>query len=177
MAAAYRQLAEQDNAGDLDRNEWLGLMLDRKAAIRADRQLTNRLAAAKLRFVETCIEDIDFASRRGLNRRKTLQLEGAWLKAHENLILTGQTPENLAGLRGGSCACLRILPWHVSTAASAPHRQTRPRAIAGARRLGQSYRQRSAAPRSPGIFEERYRRKSTLITAHPLVAPRDLAHR
>ncbi|WP_296740568.1 ATP-binding protein [Mesorhizobium sp.] len=77
MAAAYRRLAEQDNAGDLDRNEWLGLMLDREAAIRADRQLTNRLAAAKLRFVETCIEDIDFAPRRGLDRRKTLQLEGA----------------------------------------------------------------------------------------------------
>jgi len=92
MAAAYRQLAEQDNAADLSRDEWLGLMLDREAAIRADRRLTNRLAAAKLRFVDACIEDIDFASRRGLDRRNTLQLaQGAWLKAHENLILTGQT--------------------------------------------------------------------------------------
>ena len=35
MAAAYRQLAEQDNAGDLGRDEWLGLMLDREAAMRA----------------------------------------------------------------------------------------------------------------------------------------------
>jgi DNA replication protein DnaC len=92
MAAAYRQLAEQDNAGDLGRDEWLGLMLDREAAMRADRRLTNRLAAAKLRFANACIEDIDFASRRGLDRRNTLQLaQGAWLKAHENLILTGQT--------------------------------------------------------------------------------------
>jgi DNA replication protein DnaC len=92
MAAAYRQLAEQDNAADLSRDEWLGLMLDREAAMRADRRLTNRLAAAKLRFVEACIEDVDYASRRGLDRRNTLQLaQGAWLKAHENLILTGQT--------------------------------------------------------------------------------------
>lgn len=59
MATAYRQLAEQDNAADLSRDEWLGLMLDREAAMRADRRLTNRLAAAKLRFVEACIEDID----------------------------------------------------------------------------------------------------------------------
>lgn len=92
MAAAYRQLAEQDNAADLSREEWLGLMLDREAATRADKRLTNRLAAAKLRFVDACIEDIDFASRRGLDRRNTLQLaQGAWLKAHENFIVTGQT--------------------------------------------------------------------------------------
>ena len=36
MAAAYRQLAEQDNAADLSRDEWLGLMLDRETAMRAD---------------------------------------------------------------------------------------------------------------------------------------------
>jgi len=41
---------------------------------RADRRLTDRLAAAKLRFVDACIEDVDFASRRGLDRRNTLQL-------------------------------------------------------------------------------------------------------
>ena len=86
MAAAYRQLAEQDHAADLSRDEWLGLMLDRETAMRADRRLTNRLAAAKLRFVDACIEDIDFAARRGLDRRNTLQLaQGAWLKAHEIL--------------------------------------------------------------------------------------------
>lgn len=87
MAVAYRQLAEQDHAADLSRDEWLGLMLDRDAAMRADRRLTNRLAAAKLSFVDACIEYIDFASRRGLDRRNTLQLEqGAWLKANENFI-------------------------------------------------------------------------------------------
>jgi len=45
MAAAYRQLAEQDNTADLSRDEWLGLMLDRETAMRADRRLTNRLKA------------------------------------------------------------------------------------------------------------------------------------
>ena len=58
----------------------------------ADRRLTDRLAAAELRFVDACIEDVDFASRRGLDRRNTLQLaQGAWLKAHENFIITGLT--------------------------------------------------------------------------------------
>jgi len=92
MATAYRELAEQSNADDLSRDEWLGLMLDREAAMRADRRLTNRLATAKLRFPEACIENIDFAAHRGLDRRNTLSLaQGAWLKAHEQLIITGQT--------------------------------------------------------------------------------------
>lgn len=92
MATAYRELAEQDNAGELGRDEWLALMLDREVAMRADKRLTNRLAAARLRFSGACIEDIDFTTPRGLDRRNTLALaQGQWLKAHENLILTGQT--------------------------------------------------------------------------------------
>jgi DNA replication protein DnaC len=92
MAAAWRDIAEQDTAGDLTRDEWLGLMLDREIATRADRRLTNRLASAKLRFVDACVENIDFGAHRGLDRRNILSLaQGAWLKANENLIITGQT--------------------------------------------------------------------------------------
>lgn len=92
MASAYRELAEQDNAGELSRDEWLGLMLDRETAMRADKRLKNRLAAARMRFPEACVEDIDFATPRGLDRRNALALaQGEWLKAHENLIVTGQT--------------------------------------------------------------------------------------
>lgn len=151
-------------------------MLDREVAVRADRRLTNRLAAAKLRFPEACIEDIDFAGRRGLDRRHILQLaQGAWLQAKENLIITGQ-----AGL------CLRP--------PSRPARSFRT-LFTGAASVRKS---RHGAPRWPlparrrqlarvqllvlddwgthslndqqrldllEIFEERYRRKSTLITA------------
>lgn len=50
MAAAWRQLAAQTNAQELNRDEWLGLMLDREIALRADKRVWNRLASAKLRF-------------------------------------------------------------------------------------------------------------------------------
>ncbi|WP_353000921.1 ATP-binding protein [Mesorhizobium sp. M0808] len=47
---------------------------------------------AKLRFPEAWIEDIDFAAPRGLDRRNTMALaQGEWLRAHDNLIVTGQT--------------------------------------------------------------------------------------
>jgi DNA replication protein DnaC len=92
MATAWRELAEQDSAAELGRDEWLGLMLDREVAMRADKRVRNRLAVAKLRFPEACIEDVDVATSRGLDRRNIIALaQGEWLKAHENLIITGQT--------------------------------------------------------------------------------------
>lgn len=92
MAAAWRELAEQSGANKLSRDEWLGLMLDREVALRADKRIRNRLASARLRFPEACVEDIDFAASRGLDRRNILALaQGHWLTAHESLILTGQT--------------------------------------------------------------------------------------
>lgn len=92
MAKAYRDLSEQQNAKDLTRDEWLGLMLDHEIAMRADKRLGNRLAAAKLRFPQACIEDIDFTTKRNLDRRNTMALaQGAWLAAQENMIITGKT--------------------------------------------------------------------------------------
>lgn len=68
------------------RDEWLGLMLDRETALRSDKRLTNRLAASKLRFPDACIENIDFAAHRGLDRRNTLSLaQGAWLSAQTSV--------------------------------------------------------------------------------------------
>jgi DNA replication protein DnaC len=92
MAAAWRHLAGQDPGEALNRNEWLGLMLDREAAQRADKRFANRLRNAKMRFPNACIEDINFAEPRGLDRRQILALaQGGWLKAHEQIILTGLT--------------------------------------------------------------------------------------
>ncbi len=92
MADAWKALAEQDPGQSLDRNEWLGLMLDREASARADKRFANRLRNAKMRFPNACIEDTNFAASRGLDRRQVLALaQGEWIKAKEQIILTGQT--------------------------------------------------------------------------------------
>jgi hypothetical protein len=54
MAAAWRALAEQDPGEALNRNEWLGLMLDRETAHRADKRFANRLRNAKMRRHQLC---------------------------------------------------------------------------------------------------------------------------
>jgi DNA replication protein DnaC len=188
MAAAYRQLAEQDNTAALGRDEWLGLMLDREIAVRADRRLTNRLAIARLRFADACIEDIDFAARRGLNRRNTLQLaQGAWLKAKENLIITGQTGTGKTWL---SCAFARQaarldhsvlylrVPRLFENLAMARLDGRFPRLVDRLARVqllvlddwGTHSLNDQQRLDLLEIFEERYRRKSTLITAQLPVA-------
>lgn len=92
MADAWKALTEQDPGKALDRNEWLGLMLDREATARADKRFNNRLRNAKMRFPNACIEDVNFAASRGLDRRQVLALaQGGWIKAKEQIILTGQT--------------------------------------------------------------------------------------
>lgn len=92
MADAWKALAEQDPGQALERNEWLGLMLDRETAARADKRFANKLRNAKMRFPNACIEDVDFAASRGLDRRQILSLaQGDWIKAREQIILTGQT--------------------------------------------------------------------------------------
>jgi hypothetical protein len=49
MATAWRELAEQDSAAELGRDEWLGLMLDRKVAMRRQaRQESARCRQAAL---------------------------------------------------------------------------------------------------------------------------------
>ena len=188
MAAAYRQLAEQDDAAGLSRDEWLGLMLDREVSTRADKRLTNRLAAARLRFVDACIEDIDFAARRGLDRRNILQLaQGAWLKAHENLIVTGQTGTGktwLACAFGRQAARLDHsvlylrMPRLFEDLAMARLDGRFPRLIDKLARVqllilddwGTHTLNDQQRLDLLEIFEERYRRKSTLITAQLPVA-------
>lgn len=188
MAAAWRDIAEQDTAGDLTRDEWLGLMLDREIAARADRRLTNRLASAKLRFVDACIENVDFAARRGMDRRNILSLaQGAWLNARENLIITGQTGTGKTWLgcafgrqaarQDHSVLYLRM-PRLFEDLALARLDGRFPRVVDKLARVqllilddwGTHSLNDQQRLDLLEIFEERYRRKSTLITAQLPVA-------
>jgi DNA replication protein DnaC len=183
MAAAWRDIAEQDSARELSREDWLGLMLDREITCRADRRLTNRLANAKLRFADACIENIDFTAHRGLDRRNILSLaQGAWLKAHENLIITGLTGTGKTWLgcafgrqaarHDHSVLYLRI-PRLFEDLALARLDGRFPRLVDKLARVellilddwGTHSLNDQQRLDLLEIFEERYRRKSTLITA------------
>lgn len=91
MAAAFADLAADPEGDSLNHHEWLGLLLDHEAAHRHDKRFALRLRHAKLRH-SAVPEDIDYRSPRGLDKRlmETL-LKGAWIAAHDNLVITGPT--------------------------------------------------------------------------------------
>lgn len=87
-------LAEQRGLPDLATltfEERLALLLEREQASRHDRRLTRLLQLARLRHA-ACVEDVNFRTKRGLERSVFLQLaSGEWIRQHQTLLLVGPT--------------------------------------------------------------------------------------
>ena len=92
MAAGLTdQLAAPGTYTELAFEDRLGLLVDREADARDSRRLALRLKAAKLRY-PAAVEDLDWASPRGLNRTVVASLaQAGWVAAHHNLVITGPT--------------------------------------------------------------------------------------
>ena len=91
MAKAFAEITAGGEADGLGHHEWLGLLLDREASWRQDKRLAARLRVAKLRQ-QACVEDVDYRNPRGLDRTLFQKLaEGEWINAHDNLALIGPT--------------------------------------------------------------------------------------
>ena len=92
MASALaEQLCSPGTYDDLGFSDRLGLLVDKEADERASRRLARRLRTAKLRQ-SACVEDIDFASPRGLDRSVVVHLaQAGWVARQHNLLITGAT--------------------------------------------------------------------------------------
>ena len=91
MVAALDEQMQMNSLDDMGFEERLGLLLDREIAVRQTRRMQTRLRKARLRK-DSCIEDIDFRHPRGLDKSLIMRLAGCdWIKAHNNLIITGPT--------------------------------------------------------------------------------------
>ena len=91
MAKAFDKLAEESEVAGLGHADWLALLLDHETVHRHDKRLGARLRHAKLRH-QASPEDIDYRAARGLDRRLMQDLvKGDWIDTHENLVITGPT--------------------------------------------------------------------------------------
>lgn len=89
MAKAFLDIEAAGEAASLGHAEWLALLLEREASLRRDKRLTVRLRHAKLRQ-QACVEDIDYRTQRGLDRSLFAKLvEGRWIDDHANLLICG----------------------------------------------------------------------------------------
>ena len=91
MADAFVELQNAPDAGELSREDWLGLLVDREATSRDNKRLVRRLRQARLRQ-SAVVEDVDFRAHRGLDRALFLKLAGCeWVREHHHLCLIGPT--------------------------------------------------------------------------------------
>jgi DNA replication protein DnaC len=92
MAEAY---FEQKNRGDcsgLSFDERFQLLVEAEWLNRLDKRVKRRLTEAKLKHQQACVEDIDYKSNRGLDRKQMEDLATChWIRAGRNVILTGPT--------------------------------------------------------------------------------------
>ena len=91
MVKAFEEQCDHHHADELSFEERLGLLVDRETEERAGRALSRRLKKAKLR-VNASVENIDFRTRRGLDRRLVLSLASCqWIREHQNILISGST--------------------------------------------------------------------------------------
>src|SRR5713226_7625171 len=91
MAQAFAELEASGEGATLTHADWLGLLVDREVTHRRDKRLTARLRYARLRH-NAVVEDVDYRVHRGLDRALFHKLAaGEWIDAHDNLILCGPT--------------------------------------------------------------------------------------
>jgi DNA replication protein DnaC len=90
MAEAFAEMQTQDGTAGLSHAEWLGLLVDRESSSRETKRFESRMRTAKLRHRGAVPEDIDYKSRRGLDKTLFQQmLTGRWIKDKRNLMITG----------------------------------------------------------------------------------------
>jgi DNA replication protein DnaC len=92
MAHAWQGQQEDSAMEELGFDERLALLVDAEWTDRQNKRLDRLLRAAKLRLSGACLENIEYAKERKLEKSLLRQLAaGRWIEAHQNVVITGAT--------------------------------------------------------------------------------------
>jgi DNA replication protein DnaC len=92
LLAAWEAQQQDPSITSLAFDERLGLLVDAEWLARENRRLARALQEAKLRPSHACLEAVDYASRRGLERSQIRQLATCrWVAEHQAVIIVGAT--------------------------------------------------------------------------------------
>ena len=92
LARAWQAQHEDPSIDDLGFDERLALLVDAEWTDRQNKRLTRLLREAKLRISGACLEDVEYAKERKIERVLLRQLTtGRWIEAHQNVVITGAT--------------------------------------------------------------------------------------
>ena len=92
FAAAWQAQQADPASHDLGFDDRLALLVDAECLARDTKRLQRALREAKLRLSQACLEDVDYAARRELDKALVRQLAtGRWVHEHHNVLITGAT--------------------------------------------------------------------------------------
>ena len=92
FAAAWEAQQRDPAVAALGFDDRLGLLVDAECLARENKRLQLALKDAKLRLSQACVEGIDYAARRELDKALVRQLAtGRWVHEHHNILITGMT--------------------------------------------------------------------------------------
>jgi len=92
LARAWQAQHEDSSLDDLGFDDRLALLVEAEWTDRQNKRLSRLLREAKLRIAGACLEDLEYAKERKLERALMRQLAtGRWIEAHQNVVITGAT--------------------------------------------------------------------------------------
>lgn len=92
MAEAWAAQQTQPDITALSFDERFGLLVDAEWLHRENTRLQRALKEAKLRLSAACVEDIEYAAKRELDKALIRQLASCrWVAEHQNVIISGKT--------------------------------------------------------------------------------------
>ncbi|MGQ0722050.1 MAG: IS21-like element helper ATPase IstB [Candidatus Eiseniibacteriota bacterium] len=90
MAQGYLEQTQKPDIAELPFNDRFGLLVDAEYLARENKRLSRRLREAKLRLTQACVEDVDYAPKRELDKATFRQLATCrWVQEHLNVLITG----------------------------------------------------------------------------------------
>jgi DNA replication protein DnaC len=92
MADAWAEQHKDAKIGALGFDDRFGLLVDAESLHRENRRLRRLLREAKLKLPSACIEDVDYAAQRHLDKAAIRQLANCrWVQQAQTIAITGAT--------------------------------------------------------------------------------------
>jgi DNA replication protein DnaC len=92
MAMAWEEQQKDAKMSKVAFDDRFGLLVDAEWTHRENRRITRVLKNAKLRINQACLEDIDYAENRRLDKTQLRQLASCrWIDGHQNVVIEGAT--------------------------------------------------------------------------------------
>lgn len=108
MEQEYRRQSELPSMSELSFEERLSMLVDAEWMSRQNKKLNRLLKAANLRNPEACLEDVDYAPSRKLEKAQIARLSDlSWISEGRNLFITGACGTGKTWLSSafGNAAC------------------------------------------------------------------------